>query len=424
MCVVRRREDQNWKIKNHRDFIMTLLHHVPFLIALRLAVHYRPTTLIDLAIASALFRSLIIDRFAAPLARPGLNVAVTGADTGFGNSLVTKLAKQHPDYTIFAGVLTSEGAKCFESFPNVRAVRCDVTKPDDLTSFASALGERDGLDVLVCNAGIAEDWLIDFTPLDTFRKVSEVNYLGVVGTVKAFLPALKRNTKNKPRVIVVTSMLSRVTLPGTSAYCASKHAAGAFADGLQREMGDAMDVTTVEPGFFRTAIVKKNAPMRQSHWDAAPPALREEYGGKQAFDKANALVETLFPLMSDPEEVVEALRRLCSDERAPPLSSCIGEGQSWSPLSRGDAPGPGSTRVFPPRLSPGVRRASSLGEVVMSSSMYEHNQPHHPFTHLSRALRAISPPRCSLLALEAEATALVRLREERSVWRRTKRPWR
>jgi NAD(P)-dependent dehydrogenase (short-subunit alcohol dehydrogenase family) len=86
---------------------------------------------------------------------------------------------------------------------------------------ASAAHLGGGFDVLILNAGISlEVGTVDGLDLDAFRKVIEVNFFGVVHGLHHGLPHMGRGGS----IIVTSSPGSRITMPGLSAYSASKAA--------------------------------------------------------------------------------------------------------------------------------------------------------------------------------------------------------
>jgi NAD(P)-dependent dehydrogenase (short-subunit alcohol dehydrogenase family) len=75
--------------------------------------------------------------------------------------------------------------------------------------------------------------------------------LGPWRVTAAALPALR---ESRGRVVNVASGLAHVTAPFATAYCMSKRAVVAYSDALRLEHGDAIDVTTVYPGYIKTPI--------------------------------------------------------------------------------------------------------------------------------------------------------------------------
>ena len=83
----------------------------------------------------------------------------------------------------------------------------------------------------------------------------DVNLVGPWRVTCAALPALR---ESRGRVVNVASGLAHVTVPFSTAYTLSKRGVVAYSDLLRLEEGDRIDVTTVYPGYIRTAIHKES----------------------------------------------------------------------------------------------------------------------------------------------------------------------
>ena len=84
---------------------------------------------------------------------------------------------------------------------------------------------------MVNNAGIdgpvgPTEWMV----VEDYQRTMDVNLLGMLRTVKAFLPLLK---KAKGRVVNTASQAGRFAMPGHSTYATSKYAVEAFSDSLR-----------------------------------------------------------------------------------------------------------------------------------------------------------------------------------------------
>jgi NAD(P)-dependent dehydrogenase (short-subunit alcohol dehydrogenase family) len=116
---------------------------------------------------------------------------------------------------------------------------------------AAAVDRLGGLDVLVNNAGIGTPQSAIEPPDDAAVAVLDVNLFGTWRVTAAALPALRAS---RGRVVNVASGLVHIAFPFATAYAASKHGVVAYSDQLRAEVGDEVEVTTVYPGFIRTAI--------------------------------------------------------------------------------------------------------------------------------------------------------------------------
>jgi NAD(P)-dependent dehydrogenase (short-subunit alcohol dehydrogenase family) len=145
----------------------------------------------------------------------------------------------------------------------------DVTDAD-----AIARVQLDELDAIVLNAGIAIASPLEFLPPEELSRQLDVNVVGQLRVLQAFLPALRRRSG---RVVLMGSIGGRSSLPFLGAYAMSKFALEAMADALRVELAPfGMDVAIVEPGTIATAIWTK--PQRTA--DALPPEAATYYGAR------------------------------------------------------------------------------------------------------------------------------------------------
>jgi len=128
----------------------------------------------------------------------------------------------------------------------------DVT---DRLSMARAVLECErqfgGLDVLVNNAGIGRYGPIAEQQPEEWRRVIEVNVLGVFHATRAALPALRR--RGGGQIIAISSGAARTGYPNMSAYCTSKAALEGFMRALAAEVAEEpIKVATIVPGGILT----------------------------------------------------------------------------------------------------------------------------------------------------------------------------
>lgn len=168
-------------------------------------------------------------------------VLVTGAAGGIGTATVAALRRE--------GALVV-GLDLTPSMPD--AIACDIREQASVdTAVAAAIERLGGLDVLINNAGIGLPQSAGARPGADALAVLDVNLVGTWRVTAAAIDALRAS---QGRVINVASGLAHLTLPFATAYCMSKRALVAYSDALRLEHGDAITVTTVYPGYIRTAI--------------------------------------------------------------------------------------------------------------------------------------------------------------------------
>ena len=129
---------------------------------------------------------------------------------------------------------------------------CDVREQASVdAAVAEAIERLGGLDVLINNAGIGIPQSAGGAPDEEAVAVIDINLLGPWRVTSAALPALR---EAHGRVVNVASGLAHLTVPFATAYCMSKRGLVGYSDALRLEHGDAVGVTTVYPGYIRTAI--------------------------------------------------------------------------------------------------------------------------------------------------------------------------
>ncbi len=180
------------------------------------------------------------------------SVVVTGASSGIGRASALRLAQA--GWRVHGGVRTEADAAALRE-RGVEPVALDVTDAGQIAAAVEAVGPE--LDGVVANAGIAIAAPLEIVPLDELRRQLEVNVVGQVAVLQAFLPALRRT---KGRVVLMGSIGGRSALPFLGPYAASKHALEAFADVLRVELRPwGIAVSIVEPASVKTAIWTKGA---------------------------------------------------------------------------------------------------------------------------------------------------------------------
>lgn len=177
---------------------------------------------------------------AARSAYAGRAVIVTGAAGAFGSATLRVLRYLGAD------------AIGLDRVPGAGIVTCDVTDDEQVSAAVTEAVRRLGrLDTLIHYAGVGPVADVG-QPVDAaVREALEVNLLGTWRVTAAALPAL---LDARGRVIITASLLAGVTVPFSAAYTVSKRAVTAYADVLRMEYGTHLGVTTVYPGYVRTAI--------------------------------------------------------------------------------------------------------------------------------------------------------------------------
>ncbi|MDQ3645454.1 MAG: SDR family oxidoreductase [Actinomycetota bacterium] len=139
-----------------------------------------------------------------------------------------------------------------DALPSEGCLQADVRDPAALVrAITTAAEQMGGIDVLINNAGIGRAHDAGDFPDDEARAVMDVNFFGAWNATAAALPHL---LDTRGHVVNVASGLAIVDLPYAAAYSASKRALVAYSAALRVEYRGRITVTTVYPGYLRTAI--------------------------------------------------------------------------------------------------------------------------------------------------------------------------
>ncbi len=214
------------------------------------------------------------------------HILITGVSTGIGYSAAENLISA--GYSVLGSVRRQEDADRLSSdfgskfIPLIFDVTDEQAIEEAVSKVKSIVGEE-GLAALVNNSGIALGGPLQHTPTDVFRKQFEVNLFGVVSVTRSFLPLLGayRGSKNKGKIVMVSSVSGKRSYPFVSPYTASKHALEALSDSLRREMMlYGIDVVVIEPGPIKTPIWDKARSVEENPFLGTDyeSALRKFYG--------------------------------------------------------------------------------------------------------------------------------------------------
>jgi NAD(P)-dependent dehydrogenase (short-subunit alcohol dehydrogenase family) len=208
----------------------------------------------------------------------GRTAFVTGGASGIGLALGRAFA-QAGMKVMLADIEAGPLAAAVESLgglgPDVGGVACDVADPLSVARAAEAAFEAFGNVHVVCNnAGVAGGGGTDNISLETWRWVFDVNVMGVLHGIKAFVPHIRAHGEGG-HIVNTASMAGLQTGLGFSPYATSKYAVVAMSEGLAMELKPhGVGVSVLCPGFVRTRIGEsgRNRPQRYGPAVAPEPA--------------------------------------------------------------------------------------------------------------------------------------------------------
>jgi short-subunit dehydrogenase len=173
------------------------------------------------------------------------SVLITGCSSGIGQAAA--LALHEAGRTVVATARNPDTLSGLAG-RGLRTLALDVT---DESSMRAAVDAAGPIDVLINNAGYGLYGTVEQLPMAEIRRQFETNFFGLVRLTQLVLPGMR--AAGGGRILNVSSMGGRATLPGGAFYHASKYAVEALSDGLRMEVARfGIDVVLIEPGPVRT----------------------------------------------------------------------------------------------------------------------------------------------------------------------------
>lgn len=181
------------------------------------------------------------------------NILITGATAGIGRSSAILLASK--GHRVFAaGRDEAALAELDGAHTQITPISLDVTSNESVAAAAALVSDAldgRGLDVLVNNAGFALVGPIETLADEDWERQFQTNVLGLVRVTRAFLPPMRE--RRHGRIINVSSVAGRMTLPFFAPYNSSKHAVESISDSLRHELGPhGISVVVIEPVAVKT----------------------------------------------------------------------------------------------------------------------------------------------------------------------------
>lgn len=179
----------------------------------------------------------------------GLRAVVTGGNSGIGAAVVRTLAARGARVASLDREISSGSAS--------DAYRCDVTDDAQVVETVDAIAARfGGLDVVINNAGIGSVGDVAANTDDEWRRVFDINVLGMVRVARAALPHLAASSR--AAIVNTSSIVAAVGVPQRALYSASKGAVSALTLAMAADhIRDGIRVNAVLPGTADTPWIDR-----------------------------------------------------------------------------------------------------------------------------------------------------------------------
>ncbi len=183
-------------------------------------------------------------------------VLITGASRGIGRESAILFAKN--GYNVVANYNSSQkdALSLKETLDNLGCncliYKADVSNINEVSSMVNDAYDKFGtIDVLINNAGIAQQKLFTDITQEDFKKMFDVNILGVFNCCQCVVPSMIRNKNGV--ILNISSMWGEVGASCEVHYSASKAAVIGFTKALAKELGPSnINVNCVSPGVIET----------------------------------------------------------------------------------------------------------------------------------------------------------------------------
>ncbi|CAM3104148.1 SDR family oxidoreductase [Vibrio rarus] len=205
-------------------------------------------------------------------------IVVTGASSGIGEAIARRLSAQgHPLLLVARRIDKLQALQ----LPNALCEKVDVTVQGSFaTAIAKAEQQFGPVEGLVNNAGTMLLGQIDTQDASEWKRMFDVNVLGLLNGMQAVLASMK--SRNSGTIVNISSIAGKKTFPSHAAYCGTKFAVHAISENVREEVAaDNIRVTTIAPGAVETELLSHTSSQEiKDGYDA----WKEDMGGVLAAD--------------------------------------------------------------------------------------------------------------------------------------------
>jgi len=220
-------------------------------------------------------------------------ILVTGASQGIGLATARHLSK------LGALIIISARSQDIimdleKELPNSLAIVADMRNPEDITNMIQKSIDKYGhIDILINNAGQGMYGLVEQIDIEQYKQIMDLNVYSVVRSMQEVIPHMRK--QGGGMIINISSGLTKMYLPGVSAYSSTKYALNAISLIARQELEkDNIIVSIIEPNMTATNFTKNSIGSRPNWDDTGRP----------------------IPQIDPPEKVALAIEHIIKSEEA------------------------------------------------------------------------------------------------------------
>src|SRR2546422_7630749 len=237
-------------------------------------------------------------------------VLITGCSTGIGRATAVRLAER--GWPVYATARRLDTIRDLAGH-GCKVLALDVCDEASIRAAVDTVERAEGaVGVLINNAGYGQEGPFELVPMEEVRRQFETNVFGLTRLSQLVLPGMRRQRSGK--IVNLSSMGGRLTLPGGAFYHATKYAVEALSDALRFEVRPfGIDVVVIEPG-----------PIKTQFGDTAIAAVKSLGGNESPYAAFNAVLAQKIKeayegpmgrLAAEPAAVARVIERAITAER-------------------------------------------------------------------------------------------------------------
>jgi NAD(P)-dependent dehydrogenase (short-subunit alcohol dehydrogenase family) len=232
---------------------------------------------------------------------------VTGANSGIGRATAIHLAAH--GFEVYGTVRDHERAGKLRAMAAERGVEVQLIQLDIADDESTRAGFEEihrlagHVDVLVNNAGVGVNAVVEDATSEQMLEVMNVNLVGATRCIRAVLPEMRQ--RRRGAIVNVSSIVGRIGALGQAPYTASKWALEGLSEELAFEVAPfGIRVVIVEPGITKSAIFAKNVDLPETSPDYEPH-----------YRRMLQMYAAGIPNATDPFEVAEVIREAVTTDK-------------------------------------------------------------------------------------------------------------